>query len=163
MIIIPVVCISLLSYYYFPTLKKKYNDFQKLNELVATKYDRKLDIYLHSLDIVRKMYWINFLEWLNNNIEHKDKKTVIVSYTVHDNVYKFVSKLRPGPEKISHITDENNQEVSELVKPFMGPREDFHGQIFQPNFWGKDRLTFTFTDDTVFTFGKNDNIVFKAS
>jgi hypothetical protein len=136
----------------------RYRRFRELNKLVETKYKTIGMILWVSLSMVAKMYWMNFLQWANNTIDHIDNKTVIVSYVLNGKLYRMVVRPRKGPTNVLLITDEDDEDVSDTVLPFMGPNQDWHYKEFSPSFWNKKSLTFEMSTGLQKTFSENQKI-----
>jgi hypothetical protein len=109
--------------------------------------------------IICKLYWMSFLHWANNTVEHVDHKTSIISYVLHGKHYRFVAKANKGPSNVLLIIDENDVDVTDLVLPFYGPNRDWHKRSFSPIFWKKNKLTFEMASGDQKTFYANDEIV----
>lgn len=137
---------------------EKYKKFRELNKLVSTQYKTVAMILYVSLSMILKMYWINFLQWTNNSIEFLNKKDISVSYILHGKLYKVLLKYKKGPEVVLLVTDENNEDVTDLVVPYMGPNNDWHHNIFKPSFWNKKILNFELCSGDKLSFEENDNI-----
>jgi hypothetical protein len=135
----------------------KYRKFRELNKLVETRYKTIGMIVWVSICMIAKMWWLNFLHWANNAVEHIDKKTVVVSYMLNGKMYKIVTRPRRGPTGVLLIC-EGEEDVSDLVMPFMGPNDDWHGFVFTPTFWGKESLTFYLSSGEQKTFSKEEPI-----
>ena len=135
----------------------KYRKFRQLNKLVETKYKTIGMILWVSLCMIAKMWWLNFLHWANNTLEHVDKKTVVVSYMLNGKMYRIVTRPKRGPSEVLLIC-EGDEDVSDLVMPFMGPCDDWHGTPFTPSFWGKESLTFYLASGEQKTFTKDQEI-----
>lgn len=129
------------GYYYRDFLRKNYSDFLSLQKLVSTQYKTQPKIALVSFSMILKMYWLRLFQKLNNSIEYRDNKTIIISYMLGEKIYKMVLRPKKGPGGILKILDENNSDISSLVLPFFGPAQDWHGYSFTPEFWGKKRIT----------------------
>ena len=136
----------------------RYRRFRELNKFVATRYKTIGAILWVSCCMVAKMYWINFLQWANNTIEHIDNKNTIVSYVLNGKLYRFVVKAKKGPTNVLLITDENLTDVSDDILPFLGPSQDWHGKDFTPSFWKKESLTFELATGDQKTFRNNEKI-----
>lgn len=136
----------------------KYRKFRELNKLVASKYKTISMILWVSLCMVAKMYWIKFLQWSNNSIQYIDNKTVIVSYVLQGKMYKLVLKPRKGPNNVLLVFDEENNDISDLVLPFIGPNQDWHKREFTPNFWKKKSMCFELSTGEQKTFSEHDTI-----
>jgi hypothetical protein len=109
--------------------------------------------------IICKLYWMSFLHWANNTVEHLDHKTSIISYVCHGKHYRFVAKANKGPGNVLLIIDENDVDVTDLVLPFYGPNRDWHNRAFQPSFWKKNKLIFEMASGDQKTFYANDDIL----
>uniref|UniRef100_A0A6C0EQH5 Uncharacterized protein n=1 Tax=viral metagenome TaxID=1070528 RepID=A0A6C0EQH5_9ZZZZ len=141
---------------------KKWNDFRRVNALVETKYKTIGMIVWISIKMIAKMYWINFLQWANNTIHHRDKHTVEISYMHKGRMYTISITPHRGPPSVLLVTDENWEDVSDEVLPFLGAGEDWHGNEFTPSYWGKETLTFEMAMDGSKTFSKDEVIKLKT-
>lgn len=121
---------------------EKYTQFRQLNKLVSTQYKTIGMILYVSVCMILKMYWMNFLQWSNNTIENIDKKTVVISYIINGKLYKLLVKHKKGPNSILLILDENNNDISDDIIPYLGPNENWHNNEFKPSFWNKDKIIF---------------------
>lgn len=138
------------------TFLTKYRKFRDLNKLVSTHYKTVWSIVWVSLCMVAKMYWINFLQWANNTIEYVDNKHVCITYVLQGRMYKMVVKLRKGPSDILLVTDEDSNDVTDMVLPYLGPQGDWHGKEFKPEFWKKRMLNFELSSGEQETFLENE-------
>jgi hypothetical protein len=109
--------------------------------------------------MIIKMYWMNFLHWANNSIEHVDNKTAIISYVLNGKLYRMVVKSKKGPSAVLLITDEESNDISDTILPFIGPYHDWHGKNYTPSFWNKKSLTFEFSNGEQKTFMENEVII----
>jgi hypothetical protein len=140
-------------------MKEKYDKFRQLNSLVSTRYKNIAKIIWISLCMIAQMYWIRFLQWANSNIEHIDKKTAIISYVLNGKLYKIIVHQKRGPGSVAFVIDENQEDVSDMVIPFLGPNDDWHKTEFNPNFWKKKTLTFFLASEEEKTFDSEEHIV----
>lgn len=136
----------------------RYRRFRQLNHLVESRYKTIGMILWVSVSMVAKMYWLNFLHWANNSIEHIDHKTAIVSYVLNGKLYRMVVRPRRGPTNVLLVTDEDHSDLSDLILPFMGPNQDWHNRQFTPDFWGKKSLSFELSTGDQKTFYQHDKI-----
>lgn len=140
-------------------LKAKAEDFQDLNTLVRTTKKTNLRSFLISCKMVVQLFWVNILHTINNSIEYPDKHRFVLTYVADGRLYKMASARRKGPPLVLLVLDENGEDVSDLVIPFLGPERNWHKNSFTPNFWGKKRLVFELSDGRAETFEKNDTII----
>jgi len=136
----------------------RYRRFRELNKLVETRHRGTGMILWVSCCMVAKMYWINFLHWANNSIEHIDHRTSIVSYVLNGKLYRMVVNAKRGPVPVLMVRDDENNDVSDDILPFMGPGQDWHGQEYTPSFWQLNSLTFELTSGENRTFGRYEKI-----
>lgn len=149
---------AIVVFYGRATIKTKYIKFRELNKLVSSKYKPISMILWISLCMIAKMYWIIFLQWCNNTIEHLDNKTVSISYVLQGKLYKLVVKPRKGPNNVLLVLDEENNDITDLVLPFLGPNLDWHKKEFTPHFWKKKTISFELSTGEQKTFSEHDTI-----
>ncbi len=82
----------------------------------------------------------------------------ILSYTLNGLQYKIVLFLKRGPKKILLITTGDGIDVTEKVRPYLGPSEDCHQTQITPECLGYDALIFQ-TRDGVHVY-RSDQSVF---
>lgn len=86
------------------------------------------------------------------------KGTYALAYHYRGKEYKVFLRFRRGPKQISMIVDENEDDVTDAVTPFLGPDEQAHGQHLTPHDLGYEELTLVRLDDTFITFKSEDAI-----
>lgn len=68
---------------------------------------------------------------------------ILVTYTYKNQKYSFISKIRRGPGSLG-IVRCGTEDVSEKIREFSGPGEDYHGIRYTPRMLGFEQpLTFT--------------------
>lgn len=98
---------------------------------VATKY------------AIRKL-----LEWYcawktRSSIEIYNRKIGIVSYLYKGNLYKIFIPIRKSPPKIACVLDNDGNDVTEQIRPFLGPGDKFYTSIsVTPRMLGYEGLSF---------------------
>jgi archaellum component FlaF (FlaF/FlaG flagellin family) len=126
---------------------EKWRKFRQVNELVGTKYSSFSTIVWISLCLIAKMYWLNFLQWINGSIVYfLDKRTVLVSYVLKGKLYTIVIHVASGPSKVLMVLDESYTDISDQILPFLGPEQNWHSVEFRPSFWQKRKLIFEMYD-----------------
>lgn len=139
-------------------LTEKYDKWKSLNSLVETQHKNPVKIFTVSMSMVCKMWWINFLQKIDKSIESIDKNRVAITYVLDGRIYKFLTKRRKGPALVLLVTDQEENDVSEQVLPYLGPARDWHGHVFRPDFWDKDKLTFELSTGESRSFSRQDEI-----
>lgn len=148
------------SLYKRKSLSKKWRQFREVNSLVRTHYKGCFKIFKISLSMIAKMYWINFIRWLEGSIEIVNG-IPILSYSYNGKLYKLLMRGRKGPSPIIIVVDENGEDCSDLVLPYFGPNYDWHGRTFTPEFWNKNVLIFELASGCNLYFKKEDRIEIK--
>lgn len=103
-----------------------------------------------------KYYLINFLN-----------KTVVkvpghsndyeVSYVIRGKLYKMIVTPKKGPTHIAFIFDQDDNDVSETIFPYLGPRYDFHhSHLITPKYLGFEKLKFIHFDGFEKEFSEDD-------
>lgn len=141
------------------TIVDKYERFRELNSLVETQHKNKFKIFHVSINMIFKMWWINFLQKTNNTVHHIDNKSSIISYVLDGRLYKIHTKRRKGPVLVLLVIDHHSKDVSNLILPFLGPQRNWHNTPFTPSFWNKDSLTFELSSGETKTFSKDEVII----
>ena len=150
---------GIFLFYKRQLIKKKYNDFYRLKKLVSTQHKNEMKQYMVCCSIIGKMWWMDFIQYINNSIEEKDKKTVVISYVLNNKMYKIVVKKPRGPEIVSKCLNGKLKNVKEKVKPYLGTQNKFHGSKLTPKFFGYNKLIFTLNNGIVKEFERNDVII----
>jgi len=154
------------TFFYFdgPAIVKnnyqlKLEKWKKLNELVSTKYDGYFTILWISIGMIMKALWINILQYLNSSITKLDKKTYELSYVLNGKLYKILINNKTGPRKVILVSDETQTDVSYLITPYLGPKEDFHGCVMTPEFFNRKELIFELSNGEEKIFKQNEPII----
>jgi len=137
----------------------KLEKWRQLNRLVATEYNGYFTILWISICMITKGIWINILQYCNNSITKINKKTYELTYILNGKLYKIIIENKPGPRKVLLVSDETQTDISHLVTPYLGPKEDFHGNTITPKFFNKKELIFDLSNGKELIFKENDKIV----
>ena len=142
------------------SVKEAYYNFRQLNQLVETQYSNPVKVLWVSSTIVGKMYWFRFLQWLNNSLNYRNDKTLELTYTYKEKLYKIITETGKGPSRILSVEDEKGVNITNTVLPYFGPNQDWHGREFKPVFWNCEKLIFELTNTSEKKiFDKNDTII----
>lgn len=108
--------------------------------------------------MILKAMYISFLQYMNSTIVRIDKKTYEVTYVLNGKRFKMIVKPKRGPSDVLLICDENQEDVSDVVGPYLGPEDNFHGHKYNPNFFNRKSLTFEMFDGREITFTEKEII-----
>ena len=100
----------------------------------------------------------SLIQKLNKSVEKIDKNTYEITYTIGARLYKFRTKTQKGMSNILQIIDSDNNDVTELIEPYLGPHRDFHNYEYTPHSFNFKSLTFNFNDGESTTFIEHDKI-----
>jgi hypothetical protein len=111
-----------------------------------------------SITILLKAVYYAFLQKVNKTVQKTGVNKYEISYVIHGKVYKMIAKVRRGPKKVLQVIDENDEDITDLIDPYLGPNCDLHNSCITPNFFGKRILIFNLGDGESKTFGEHEII-----
>jgi len=111
------------------------------------------------LKILFKYTYLKFLQHIYLTVSHLHKNTYEIQYVLHDKIYKIRTNVRRGPSRIVYILDHLDNDITDEVKSYMGPNEDFHGKTMCPQDMGHERIYIILRNDQQIVFDANDPIV----
>ena len=71
-----------------------------------------------------------------------------VSYKLLGKKYKMLVKIKRGPCPINSIIDDDGNDITDKVLPYMGPKFDWHGQQPDPSFFDCETMNIEKFDGT---------------
>lgn len=102
----------------------------------------------------------------NNNNEYHEliktpsKNIYELHYKYNNKLYKICIPIKKGPTNISDILDENGNDISEKISPYLGPNEDLHFCNISPKYLGYSKIYIHTIFDKIYVFENNDKIEF---
>lgn len=137
---------------------KKFKKFRKLNSLVATGETENFKIIYVSLKLIAKASYISFIQYMNNSVTPiEGGKSYELTYVINGRIYKLIVTPIRGPVPIMQISNDNGEDVTDIVLPYMGPQYDWHYREFAPRFFGYKSLTFELADGSERTYEDSDS------
>ena len=136
----------------------KWKKFRKINSLVATNYSGFFKILWISICMISKAIWISIIQYMNSTIIQINGNKYLVTYVIKGKTYKMIVKPTRGPRKVLMMSDENQDEISHIVGPYLGPEENFHGEIYTPSFFGIKEIVFELSNGTEKIFSEHEDI-----
>ena len=137
---------------------KKFKKFKKLNSLVATSETENFKIIYVSLKLIAKASYISFIQYMNNSVTPiQGGKSYEITYVINGKMYKLIVTPTRGPAPIMQISNDNGEDVTDIVLPYMGPQYDWHYREFAPKFFGYKSLTFELADGSEQTYEDSDS------
>jgi hypothetical protein len=142
--IIPFVFLE-CKYKYIRKYVKKFND---VKSLVSSQNKNIFYIYLLTVKLILETLFIVMLQKLNSTIKKIDNNTFEITYVVNFKLYKILVKPRRGPNPILQVINDDKQDVTVDVLPYLGPNYDWHGNKLDSSFFNSKVLTFEMADGT---------------
>lgn len=151
-VVAPTVIILCRTGYYSiirNSFERQYNDWKRLNHLVSMRETNSAFITLISAKIVLATMYLSIVQYLNNSVRKVGKHDYEISYVVSGRMYKMLVTPVRGRHRVSSIRNDNNINITNIVRPYLGPKYDWHGMKFTPEFFGSSSLTFEMCDGSV--------------
>jgi hypothetical protein len=137
-------------------INKKWNDFNSLKNSVKYYHPKysKFEIYYNTLKLVFHKYKEEYIQ-TKFGITSKLNGNFCITYYKNFREYKVLIK-KGEKRKIMRINIYNNEiDITEQIKPFMGPNYDFHNLSITCKDLGYDNLLFVINDREI-EFNKDD-------
>jgi len=141
------------------TVVMKWKNFRKINKLVATNYKGVFTIIWISLCMVSQALWVSLIQYMNSTIIPIEGGKYKVTYVIKGKTYKMIVKPTRGPRKVLLVSDAKQEDVSYQIFPYLGPEENFHGEIYTPRFFEHEELIFEMSNGDEKIFKADDNII----
>jgi len=138
-----------------------FHRWNNLNNLTRTSMPMagKLEVARVSAQILWKATYSGAIQTMNNSVRAIGKNTYEVTYSIRGRLYKIVVQTKPGPDSVLQVINDQDEDVTDLVRPYLGPECDWHGNHgFSPTFFGHKELTFNMDDGSVVTYDQNGRV-----
>jgi len=137
-------------YNYYKTYKN-FIDPQNINGHIYTIKSLFFIIY----SIYQSKYQIK-----NKEEEPKkfNKKYIKISYKYKEKTYFYLLKVPHGLNPINKITDENNNDIYDIIYPYLGPNLDCHDSFLCPKDFGYEKIKITTIFDKLIIFDEEQRI-----
>lgn len=111
--------------------------------------------------ILMKYCYLKCLQTIYRTVVHLHKNHYEIQYALHDRVYRIRTQVRRGPSPIVRVLDHKDMDITDEVRSYLGPNEDFHGQSLCPQDMGYERVVFCFRNGGQTGFDLQEPIVFR--
>ena len=136
---------------------KSYKDWKQLNNLVSSQYKNVFAICWYSLVMINKALYLSFIQYMNNSVRKLDNKVFEVSYIINGKIYKIWVQPKKGPSLVLQVSDENQEDITDEIIPYLGPCNNWHGRLFSSKDFKKKSLTFELSNGEERTFEDGDS------
>ena len=113
------------------------------------------------LRIFIQLFYISFIQKIAKNIQKIDKNSYELSYIINNKLYKLKLKIQKGPSPILQIINNDDDDITYKILPYLGPDYNFNGIKYTPRDFDTQELTFNLINGKTMTFKKNDIIELK--
>jgi len=90
--------------------------------------------------------------------EKFNKKYIKISYKYKDKNYFYLLKVPRGVNPINQITDENDNDIHDIIYPYLGPNLDCHGSFLCPKDFGYEKIKIKTIFDKLIIFDEEQKI-----
>lgn len=143
------------------TIIPKYRGFKRLSNVLEGRYTGFFTMLWITICMILKASYISLLQYINSTIRQIDRKTYEITYVVKGKTFKMIVKPKRGPSDVLLIYNEEDEDVGEVVMPYLGPEDNFHGHDYTPKFFRYKTLTFEMCNGNKLTFLENETINLK--
>jgi hypothetical protein len=140
----------------------RYNKLKNLKELVSTRNKNMCMIFWICLSLIFKSLYINMCQKLNRSVIQIDKNSYEITYVISGHMYKIYVKPVRGPKPVILITDDNDEDITDIVVPYLGPHSNCHGNTHTPLFFKREKLIFELSNGNSLEFNINDTITLES-
>lgn len=163
--VLTAICTLLYILYISETYKmitepimKKYEKWKVLTSVVSSTENKRMYILWISMKLIIKTMYLNVVQYMNSTVRQLDRKTYEVSYVIEGKLYKMVVAPKRGPAPVIQISDDESNDITDHVLPYMGPNYDWHGNVFKPRFFGHKSLTFELLNGDEYTYDEDSQV-----
>lgn len=87
-----------------------------------------------------------------------NKNYLKISYKYNDKDYFYLLKVPRGVIPIISITDENDDNIEDIISPYLGPNLDCHGASIYPRDFGYSKIKIKTVFNKLVIFDENQKI-----
>jgi len=104
------------------------------------KFEKSQEVFTHKHEKVGKFHYL-------------------IDYEFDGIPYKILVKKKRGPNKIESVFNEEEVDVIDTLRVYLGPNEDFHNTVYKPEFFKMRRLRFVLTNGEEQVFKYDEDII----
>lgn len=143
---------TILIYLNLNKISRIYNLYKIFKNTVDPENKKNcFTIFYDILSITYKLFFSSSLNTFN-------KKHIKIPYDFRDKKYIYLLKLPRGVIPIDTIVDENNNDIFEIIYPYLGPNLDCHGTNIFPKDFGIKKIIIKDINNKEYIFEENDII-----
>jgi hypothetical protein len=151
------------------TLYRKYkNMIDPENKISHIKVIKNISVFFftflyqtyNSYYLYNTKKYSNYTNQPNNSNSNTlfNKKYIKISYTYKDKPYFYLLKIPKGVPPLISITDEEDNDIYDIIYPYLGPNLDCHKTNIYPKDFGYSKIKITTAFDKLIIFEENQKI-----
>jgi hypothetical protein len=157
-LIFSTVTFGIFTFFFRKIFMLKYDKWKKINKLVSVNTKNKFLITYYSIKLIFNLLWLNMIQYMNNSVIKINKNTYQISYVIEGKLYKFVTKIKRGPTPILQIINNQENDVTRQVLPYLGPTYNCNTHDLTPSFFGYETLFFELGDGSNCLYNSDESI-----
>lgn len=113
-----------------------------------------LSRYYENTRILLRIIYLYLYQMMCRNVVWINKNQYEINYLFSNEWYKIRIPYRRGPcnSCIIRIFNEKNEDVTQEMRSYMGPHDNWHGLSYRPKDFGYESLTFVLSDGRLVQF-----------
>ena len=133
-------------------ISSRYKRWRRLNNLISTQHRTAWAVFYHSLVMLCRVLYVSFLQYMNSTVVRIERNKFLVTYVISGKIYTMVVTPVRGPSPVLQVINDSEEDVTNNVLPYLGPRYDWHGVLldFSSSF-GSENLTFNLASGDIVT------------
>lgn len=112
----------------------------------------------HVRDIKSVASYILNKIYIPTSLQKVSKNVYALSYKHNGSDYKMMIPIKRGPRKVVRVVNENDHDITDDVRIYMGPGEDFHNNTIYPSDLNHQELHFHTRDGQIISCTGNDDL-----
>ena len=126
------------------------------NLMPVLRYPQRCYNFFLILRLCVLLTYLKICQKLNNTVKRVGKE-YLISYVIGGKL--FMLKVPEVLDKVLMIIDQDNEDVTDLILPHMGPLGNWHGVKYSPCSFDKDMLTFEMVDGDTKVYHRHDLMI----
>lgn len=146
-----ITLVGVIKYY---NLGKYYKILK--NDVLQMKNENNFEVFK---EIFKHLFiYIKNRLFPKKRLEHFNKKYLKVPYEHCSKNYYYLFKSKNNSQFIKNIKDQNDNDVTDAILPYLGPHLDCHGACIYPKDFGYSSIKIETMYDQIFLFEEDQEI-----
>ncbi len=140
----------------------RYQRWKNLNSLVSTQHRTAWTVFYHSLRLLCRVLYLSFLQYMNSTIVKIARNKYLIKYVISGKEYIMIVTPVRGPSPILQVINDNEEDITTEVLPYLGPCYDWHGTpIDFSSTFKSEKLTFNLSSGNITTCKNSQSLILK--